>query len=444
VAARPPDERAERTEPEASDWSGIPDLDRVTRSRQRRRPLRAPSRRERRSRGTIWGTRAGRFLAGSVALLLLATAIGLIALWPAPQPHRGASEAFGGSSVPATVLSSRTLRCPGPANQQCRRIEVKLVAGPDHGRTSAITLGPVSTAPDVSSGAHIRVVRVNVAGERSAAAGVEPYSFVDYDRHAPLLWLAIAFTVVAIALARWHGLLAIVGVGLSLLLVTKFIVPAILAGSSPLLVSLVGSLAVMFITLFLTNGIGAQSLAAALGIGTSLLLATLLGDLYAHVAQLNGYSSDLATVLRQFTTKVSLEGVVIAGMVIGALGVLADMGVSQASAVMALRRANPGYGTRQLYREAFAVGRDHLAATIHTLVLAYVGASLPLLLVLQSAHAGLFDAVNTQDVAEPIIATLIGSIALIAAVPLTTGLAALLVSDIPPAAVPHDHHGHRH
>jgi len=131
-------------------------------------------------------------------------------------------------------------------------------------------------------------------------------------------------------------------------------------------------------------------------------------------------------------------------MVIGALGVLADMGVSQASAVMALRRANPDYSPRQLYREAFAVGRDHLAATIHTLVLAYVGASLPLLLVLQSAHAGLFDAVNTQDVAEPIIATLVGSIGLIAAVPLTTGLAALLASHIPPAALPHDHHGHAH
>jgi uncharacterized membrane protein len=129
-------------------------------------------------------------------------------------------------------------------------------------------------------------------------------------------------------------------------------------------------------------------------------------------------------------------------MVIGALGVLADMGVSQASAVMALRRANPALGPRQLYKEAFAVGRDHLAATIHTLVLAYVGAALPLLLVLQSARAGLFDAVNTQDVAEPIMATLVGSIGLIAAVPLTTGLAALLVARVPADALPHEHHTH--
>ena len=377
-------------------------------------------------------------------MLLLATAIGLIALWPRSHPRSAPTQAFGGSSLPATVLSSALVRCPGPANQQCRRITVRLGSGRDKGQTSPITLGPVNTAPDVGAGAHIRVTRVSAPGATTSGSGFEPYSFVDYDRHGSLLWLAIAFAALAIVLARWRGVLALLGVGLSLLLVTKFIVPAILAGSSPLLVSLVGSLAVMFITLGLTNGVGAQSLAAALGIGTSLLLATLLGDVYAHLAQLNGYSSDLALVLRQFTTSVSLEGVVIAGMVVGALGVLADMGVSQASAVMALRRANPEYTARALYREAFAVGRDHLAATIHTLVLAYVGASLPLLLVLQSAHAGFFDAVNTQDVAEPIIATLVGSIGLIAAVPLTTGLAALLVSRVPAAAVPHDHHGHAH
>jgi uncharacterized membrane protein len=369
-----------------------------------------------------------------VAALLLLTVIGLIALWPSAQPHRGTSEAFGGKSIAATVTASKNGRCPGPTPQLCRQITIKVARG----RTSTITLGPANVAPSVGAGAHIRVARVNAR----PGSGGEPYSFVDYDRHDSMLWLAVAFGVLAVLLARWRGLLALAGVVLSLLLVTKFIVPAILDGSSPLLVSLVGSLAVMFITLGLTNGVGAQSLAAALGIGVSLLLATILGDLYAHAAHLNGYSSDLATVLRQFTTKVSLQGVVVAGMVIGALGVLADMGVSQASAVMALRRANPALGPRQLYKEAFAVGRDHLAATIHTLVLAYVGAALPLLLVLQSARAGFFDAVNTQDVAEPIIATLVGSIGLIAAVPLTTGLAALLVARVPADALPHEHHTH--
>jgi YibE/F-like protein len=115
---------------------------------------------------------------------------------------------------------------------------------------------------------------------------------------------------------------------------------------------------------------------------------------------------------------------VLAGMVVGALGVLTDIAVSQASAVTALHRADPSLAPRALYRAAFAIGRDHLAATIHTLVLAYVGAALPLILVLRDAHVGVTDAINGQIVAEPVIATLVGATALIAAVPITTALAA--------------------
>ncbi|MFL5827437.1 MAG: YibE/F family protein [Thermoleophilaceae bacterium] len=378
-------------------------------------------------------------------VLLAGTLLGLALLWPASDKDSSRSEAFGGRSLPATVTTVASDRCPGPVSQQCRAIVVKLDGGSDDGRTSRITLGPAGTAPTIDAGAHVRVARVNLppGAAQPGQPAPERYSFVDYDRHGSLLWLAIAFAALAVVLARLRGVLAVVGVGLSLLLVTRFMVPAILQGSSPLLVSLVGSLAVMFLTLALTYGPGPQSMAAALGIGLSLLLVSVLADAYSHVAQLNGYSSELATTLRQFTTKVSLEGVVIAGMVIGALGVLADMGVSQASAVMALRRANPRYGARKLYSEAFTVGRDHLSATIHTLVLAYVGAALPLLLVLRTAHAGFFDAVNTQDVAEPIVATLVGSIGLMAAVPLTTALSSLVAVRLPAASLPEDH-GHSH
>jgi uncharacterized membrane protein len=131
-------------------------------------------------------------------------------------------------------------------------------------------------------------------------------------------------------------------------------------------------------------------------------------------------------------------------MLVGALGVLADTAVTQASAVMALRRANPSLGVRRLYGEAFVVGRDHLSATIHTLVLAYTGAALPLLLIMRQSRLPLADVVNAQTIAEPIAATVVGCIALIAAVPLTTSLAAALVARIPSSAVPADTHGHGH
>jgi uncharacterized membrane protein len=131
-------------------------------------------------------------------------------------------------------------------------------------------------------------------------------------------------------------------------------------------------------------------------------------------------------------------------MLVGALGVLADTAVTQASAVMALRRADPRLSARRLYREASVVGRDHLSATIHTLVLAYAGAALPLLLVMRQAQLPAGDALDAQAIAEPIVATLVGCVALIAAVPLTTGLAAALIARVPAGALPAGGHGHAH
>jgi uncharacterized membrane protein len=221
-------------------------------------------------------------------------------------------------------------------------------------------------------------------------------------------------------------------------------VPGILAGSPAVLVSLVGSLAVMFVTVVLTYGVSAQSLAASLGIALSLGFAALAGTLAVDSAALDGRSGELSTVLSQTNRAISLQGFVLAGLVIGALGVLADMGVTQASAVMALRRANPRLSVLGLYREAFTVGRDHLVATTHTLVLAYVGATLPLLLVLRTTGVALPDALNTQDIAEPVIATLVGSMALLVSVPLTTALAAALVHRVPAAALPAAGGSHYH
>lgn len=196
----------------------------------------------------------------------------------------------------------------------------------------------------------------------------------------------------------------------------------------------------MFITVGLTYGVTPQSAAATL----SLVLAATVGTLAVHAARLDGRSSDLATVLSQVNGRLSLQGIVLAGLVLGALGVLADMAVTQASAVMALRRSNPLLGARRLYQEGFAVGRDHVVATTHTLVLAYAGATLPLLLVLQSARVGTVDGLNVQDLAEPIVATLVGAMALLVSVPLTTGLAALVVSRLPATALPVAGHAHHH
>jgi uncharacterized membrane protein len=408
---------------DGDDWDAPGDA--AERARAQRRAERTRRRRERRAaawlREGLLATRSGRILAAAAGALALATIVGLIALWPGQLPG-GEQEAFGGATVGARVTATRTVRCPGPTAQRCRRLTVRV----DNGRTASVDLGPVAATPALETGDRVRV-QPNGNG----------YGYVDVDRRAPMIWLAVALAILALLVARWRGLLALLGVALSVVLVVAFLVPAILAGSDPVLVSLVAALAVMFVTLLLTYGPGAQSLAAALGIGLSLLLAAIVGHAIVGEAHLDGRTGELPLS----TLGVSLQGVVLAGMVIGVLGVLTDMAVSQASAVAALRQANPTLGPRDLYRGAFAVGRDHLAATIHTLVLAYVGAALPLILVLRDTHVGFADAVNGQIVAEPVVATLVGAIALVAAVPLTTALAALLVARVPAQtlAAPHGH-----
>ena len=193
-------------------------------------------------------------------------------------------------------------------------------------------------------------------------------------------------------------------------------VPAILDGKPPLAVAIVGSLAVALITIPLAHGGGPKTLAAVLGTAASLLLTALLALIFTKAAHLTGFSNEEAPALDLAGANISLEGLLLAGMVIGALGVLDDVTVSQASTVLALRSANPTLRFGQLFAVAQRVGRDHVSATVNTLVLAYVGASLPILLIFSSSDLGFGEALSTEVVATEVVATLVGSIGLIAAV----------------------------
>lgn len=382
--------------------------------------------------------RPPRALSLPAGLLAAATVLGLVLLWPGAPQDRAAPRSVPAPTLAGHVVASRDEACGSGSAQRCRTVSVQ-VAGSGRRAPAEIRLGPVELAPRVEPG---DAVRLRAVADIDGVAAPEPYTLVAVDRSSSLLWLALAFAALILLLARWRGLLALAGFALSLGLITSFLVPSMLDGNDPVLVALVGSLAVMWVTLVLTYGPGAQTMAAALGIAASLGLAAVLARTWVALARLDGRSSELAGALTQGGT-VSLEGIVLAGMVIGALGVLADTGVTQASAVIALRRANPALGARAVYRAAFAIGRDHLTATVHTLVLAYVGASLPLILVLSSTRTAVGDALDTQDIAEPVVATLVGSIALLASVPLTTGLAALAAARVPASALPaHGPHAH--
>lgn len=381
------------------------------------------------------GSPGGRALIGAAAVIAIATVLGLVLLWPGHvDAPRG--DALGGPSRSATVTRIDSSPCGGPTAQQCRVIDVKISKA-----TSSITLGPVATnLPTLERGTKVRVARTPRA--TGQPAGGEAWQFVSVDRRGGLTVLAVCSLLLALLVIRVRGLLAAVGVGASLALVLVFTIPAILSGGSALLIALVTASAVMFVTVGLTHGLSAASLAAVLGITATLLVTCAAAELATHLVALDGQSNELAQYLAQRESRLSLQGIVLAGMLIGALGVLADTAVTQASAVMALRRANPDLAVGDLYREASIVGRDHLSATIHTLVLAYAGTALPLLLLMRSGGVGVTDALVTQDVAEPVAAALVGCLGLVVAVPITTILSAVLIARTPQAALASGHHHH--
>jgi uncharacterized membrane protein len=271
---------------------------------------------------------------------------------------------------------------------------------------------------------------------------VDSYSFVDHERTGALVWLLVLFVAVALLVGRLRGARSLVGLGVSLVIVIAFIVPSILDGRPPLAVAIVGSLAVMLVTMVLAHGLGPKSAAAAVGTALALLVTVLLGLLFTDLAHLTGFTSEEATFLRTSDSELSLRGLVLAGLVIGALGVLDDLTLTQSSAVLALRRANPALRARALYRGALDVGRDHITATINTLVLAYVGAALPILLVFSVGELPFGDTINKEVIAEQIVSVLVGSIGLMSAVPLTTGLAALLATRMPAGSLEGGAHTH--
>jgi hypothetical protein len=388
------------------------------------------------------GTRTGRIFATLASALALVTAAGLLVLWPSDATEPTLAAGLAGGTERAEVLSASSEPCPPPQPGECGEAQVRLESGDDEGQTVILALGTGPQRPDLEPGDRVRVAGVpstplpggpQTGTPQTAPEGSEAttaYTFVDFERRSPMLWLAIAFAVLVIVFARSRGVLSLVGLGISLAVVLGFIVPAILDGESPLVVAVVGAMAVMLVTISLAHGLGAKSIAAILGTAACLLLVAGLASAFTELTHLTGLSSEEATLLQFQGLEVDFQGLLLAGMVIGALGVLDDVTVSQASTVMALRAANPSLGFGELYRRALVVGRDHVSATVNTLVLAYVGSSLPILLIFSSGDLGLVDALNVELIAKEIVATLVGSIGLIAAVPLTTAIAGLLAGGL--------------
>ncbi len=248
--------------------------------------------------------------------------------------------------------------------------------------------------------------------------------FVDFVRTTPMIWLAVIFAVAIVVISRWKGVGALLSMAFSLYVIIGYIIPRILVGEDPLRVSIIGSMILLGVTLYLTYGWTLKTHAAVLSMIAVLVITGGLSALFVVFAKLNGSGDENVMFLMQLMeTPINLRGLLLGGMIIGALGVLDDLVTTQASAVFELHHANPNFGFRALYNSAMRIGQDHVAATVNTLVLAYAGASLPMLLMFSLARGDYGYLVNFAFIAEEIVRTLVGSLGLIAAVPITTVVA---------------------
>jgi len=256
--------------------------------------------------------------------------------------------------------------------------------------------------------------------------GVLTVYFVDFVRSDSLLWLTAIFVLVILLISRWKGLRSLLSMAFSLLVIIGYIIPHILAGEDPLRVSIIGSVILLGVTLYLTYGWNLKTHAAVVSMIFVLLITGTLAVLFVFFARLTGSGDENALFLMQMlNTQINLRGLLLGGMIIGALGVLDDLVTTQASAVFELHRANEALGFRALFQSAMRIGQDHVAATVNTLVLAYAGAALPMLLMFSLGRGNYGFLVNFEFIAEEIVRTLVGSLGLVTAVPLTTAIAIL-------------------
>ncbi|SFQ51578.1 Uncharacterized membrane protein [Amycolatopsis arida] len=374
-----------------------------------------------------------RLLAALLAPFAAAMVVGVVVLYPwgAPEPT---SATPSGTPVHGVVtgvtagpcLSPGGVRVGEPApgtDEACRHVEVRLTDGAAPGTTLRKIVPVEPSTPRFTVGDEVVLSYFG-----ADPANPDSYQLNDFQRGLPLAALAVLFAAAVLALGRWRGLMALVALGLSFVVLVLFVFPAILAGENPLLVAIAGAGVIMFVALYSTHGLSARTSVAVLGTMVSLTLIGGISALFSATAALTGLDEDTATLIAALGHGVDSRGLLLAGVVIGALGVLDDVTVTQASAVWELRRANPALRWRELYGAALRIGRDHVGSAVNTLVMAYAGAALPVLLLATLSGVGLSTVLTSQDIAQEIVRTLAGSIGIIAAVPITTLLAALVAT----------------
>ena len=383
-------------------------------------------------------TPTGRARTTVIALTVLATLasfVGMALLWPPAGTMDGIRAAAGtgwaeATTARATVLATTDQTCPGtaldrlpdgtvPSDVLCPVLRARVDTGAQAGEVVEVPVPAQVVDGGLEPGDAVRLARYPAIDGQPAS-----WSWLDFSRTRPLAVLVGAFVLLTAVVGRRRGLAALGGMALAGVVLSVFMVPALLAGEPPVLVALSGCTAIMSVVLYATHGFSLRTAAAHLGTVGGLVLVA--GAAWAAVGatHLQGLNDEDSAYLGQLTSVDTLTGLVLAGVVLAGVGVLNDVTITQASAVWEVREHAPDAGFRLLLRSGLRVGRDHLASTVYTVAFAYAGAALPTLVLLQVADPSLLDAVGSSAIAEEVVRTAVGGACVALAVPLTTAVAA--------------------
>ena len=390
--------------------------------------------------------KANRILAAVLVPLTLLTLAGMAMLWPSGSKD-GISLASPYSAAPGVTFDTGKIQSvveescrqgsaaagpsadtsgePAPAGSDCTFAFTE----PDQGGSPVkVVINPeVAQSHGVKPGDQIRYLNLSNAQGAASSQGSPAYIFVDFVRTLPIVILALLYALVVIAVARWRGFRALVGLVGAYFVLAGFMLPGLVEGKPPLLLALVGSTVIMIGVLYFAHGFSARTSTALLGTMFGLAITALLAAWATDAANLAGVGSHDATTLINTSANISISGVILCGLIISGLGVLNDVTITQSSAVWELYELAPGTSARKLFTSAMRIGRDHIASTVYTIAFAYAGAALPILIIVMLYDRPLGDTLTSAELSEEVIRTLVGSIGLVLAIPVTTLIAVLVV-----------------
>jgi len=370
-------------------------------------------------------------LVGILIVAFAFTIAGVVLLWPHGDRVDELSEslqfAAPGVTFPIADVVEVTEPCAdlGSGDDGCGQIVARVTEGVGTGTEVTFGVPPDVSEAGLEAGDQVKLIRTP-----ESESGEATFNYFGTVRTAPVGLLLGVFVVVVLVVARWRGLMALIGLAFSAAVITKFMLPSLLSGESGLLVGMVGSAAIMFVVLYTTHGWSLRTSAALGGTLAGIVLTAVIGALAVGGSHLSGVAEDGARVLSTFATDLSFQGLFTCAIIVAGLGVLNDVTITQASAVWEIRGAAPSMSRRKVFASGMRIGRDHIASTIYTIVFAYAGTALIILLVLNLYDLPFLDLLATEEIGQEIVRTLATSIGLVLAVPLTTAIA---VATLPPA-----------